>query len=87
MCERNWFCGRCGVNKTAVKGATCESCRERARANDKMWAELRCSICGREAIGFNIFGAFCSDKHYLRSKVKRGDSDEAIASYLSETNL
>ena len=73
---KEFYCGRCGVNKTAIRGASCHDCKARYAAEEEAWKQRTCSACGKPAVGFNIFGAFCSDEHYPRKpidcRVKQG---------------
>ena len=65
------WCGRCGVARVKQKGSTCEPCRASLIRTQEMWKRLKCSTCGKQAIGYHIFGAFCSDEHYMPPKDKK----------------
>ena len=60
---KKYYCAKCGVQQINT-GIWCQLCIDRQQQNDKMWSQLKCWKCSKPAIGYNIFGAFCSHKHY-----------------------
>lgn len=46
--------------------------------------KMKCRVCGKQAIGWNISGAFCSDEHYRFTKPGERKID-CIAFRFSET--
>lgn len=62
--DYKYWCSRCGWYRVSKIGKICGNCMSQQKMYDEMWENLKCGVCGKQAVGFNINGAFCSDAHF-----------------------